>query len=65
MPKYEVIVCSNATDTYEVDALDIEEAGHSWHNGVLTDEEQDEFIVLSISEIIEPNGKLLANKSNT
>tara|TARA_R110000737_G_scaffold75451_1_gene105110 strand:+ start:347 stop:529 length:183 start_codon:yes stop_codon:yes gene_type:complete len=53
MPKYEVIVFSNATDTYEIEALNIEEAGHSWHDGKLIDETQDEFIVDSIKEITE------------
>ena len=53
MPKYKVIVYSNATDTYEVDAVDIMQAGHNWHNGKLIDETQDEFIVDSIKEITE------------
>lgn len=53
MPKYEVIVFSNATDTYEINADNIEEAGHSWHDGKLIDETQDEFIVHSIKIIEE------------
>ena len=53
MPKYKVIVYSNATDTYEVDAVNIMQAGHNWHNGKLIDETQDDFIVDSIKEITE------------